>query len=193
MHAQLPQVLKPRPARPTETAALSAVMPAAMPLRSSQLPALYACLAGWLAGVASAGANVPRQALSAGVRAYRFFLKPWLGNVCPYEPSCSQYALTALQNHGAVAGSLLATGRLLRCTPWCLGGHDPVPTQAPRLFFHLNLGGTADPLPLNTSAAASEVSTAALTADSTPLAPCPSALRPLAAPPCTTPLKTPHD
>ena len=61
------------------------------------------------------------------VRGYRFFLSPWLGSACRFEPSCSRYALDALQLHGAAAGSYLVTRRLLRCHPWCDGGLDPVP------------------------------------------------------------------
>jgi putative membrane protein insertion efficiency factor len=80
---------------------------------------------------------LPRQALIALVRAYRFFLKPWLGNACRFEPSCSAYALQALHQHGALAGSALSAARLLRCHPWCDGGHDPVPEHAPRLFTRL--------------------------------------------------------
>ena len=48
---------------------------------------------------------LPRRSLIALVRAYRFFLKPWLGNACRFEPSCSAYAMQALQQHGALAGS----------------------------------------------------------------------------------------
>ena len=73
----------------------------------------------------------PRLALMALVRGYRFFLKPWLGNACRFEPSCSQYALDALQRHGAAGGSVLAAARLLRCHPWCDGGCDPVPERFP--------------------------------------------------------------
>ena len=76
----------------------------------------------------------PRQALIGLVHGYRFLLKPWLGNVCRFEPSCSAYALTALLQHGAAAGAYLATRRILRCHPWCDGGCDPVPDTAPRLF-----------------------------------------------------------
>lgn len=81
------------------------------------------------------------------VRAYRLFFKAWLGNACRFEPSCSAYALQALERHGAVAGSGLTVARLLRCHPWCAGGCDPVPAQAPRLFTHLGLGAPATPLP----------------------------------------------
>ena len=80
---------------------------------------------------------LPRRVLIALVRGYRFALKPWLGNACRFEPSCSAYALQALERHGALAGSTLAAARLLRCHPWCDGGHDPVPAHAPRLFSRL--------------------------------------------------------
>lgn len=82
----------------------------------------------------------PRQVLIALVQAYRLLLKAWLGNSCRFEPSCSQYALDALRRHGAVAGTALTAGRLLRCHPWCQGGLDPVPDAAPGLFTRLGLG-----------------------------------------------------
>lgn len=81
----------------------------------------------------------PRLALIGLVQAYRYLLKPWLGNACRFEPSCSQYALDALRRHGALAGATLAGGRLLRCHPWCDGGLDPVPAQPPGLFTRLGL------------------------------------------------------
>ncbi|MDE2615395.1 MAG: membrane protein insertion efficiency factor YidD [Burkholderiales bacterium] len=71
------------------------------------------------------------------VKAYRFFLSPWLGSACRFEPTCSRYALDALHQHGALAGSYLTMTRLLRCHPWCGGGHDPVPAQKPRFFSGL--------------------------------------------------------
>lgn len=71
------------------------------------------------------------------VRAYRFFLSPWLGSACRFTPTCSQYALQALERHGPAAGSYLAARRLLRCHPACAGGHDPVPDRAPGLFSRL--------------------------------------------------------
>ena len=85
-------------------------------------------------------AALPRRLLIALVRGYRLLLKPWLGNACRFEPTCSAYALQALQQHGAVVGATLAGGRVLRCNPWCDGGCDPVPTQAPQLFTRLGLG-----------------------------------------------------
>jgi putative membrane protein insertion efficiency factor len=72
-------------------------------------------------------AELPRAALIGVVLGYRAVLKPWLGNACRFEPTCSQYALDALRLHGAARGTLLAAGRLLRCHPWCAGGCDPVP------------------------------------------------------------------
>ena len=68
------------------------------------------------------------------VRAYQLLFSAWLGNSCRYAPSCSAYALQALDAHGAAAGSYLTLHRLARCHPWCAGGFDPVPTQPPRLF-----------------------------------------------------------
>ncbi len=84
-------------------------------------------------------AALPRSLLIALVQGYRLLLKPWLGNACRFEPSCSAYALQALQRHGAVAGGGLAGARLLRCHPWCEGGIDPVPDTVHRLFTRLGL------------------------------------------------------
>jgi len=81
--------------------------------------------------------QLPQRALIALVRGYRLLLSPWLGSSCRFEPTCSVYALEALQRHGAAAGSYLSAARLLRCHPWCDGGFDPVPTHAPSLFRHL--------------------------------------------------------
>ncbi len=87
----------------------------------------------------------PQAALIGAVRAYRFFLSPWLGNSCRFEPTCSVYALAALRAHGAAAGMALTVGRVGRCHPWCAGGIDPVPAAPPRLFTALI--GRASPAP----------------------------------------------
>ena len=79
----------------------------------------------------------PQTALIGVVRAYRFFLSPWLGSACRFEPTCSAYALEALDRHGAAAGTALTLGRIGRCHPWCAGGLDPVPSSPPRLFTAL--------------------------------------------------------
>jgi uncharacterized protein len=87
--------------------------------------------------------ELPRRLLIGLVRAYRLLLKPWVGNVCRFEPSCSAYTLQALEVHGAWRGAALGTWRLLRCQPWCDGGCDPVPPQhskpAAGLFTRLGL------------------------------------------------------
>lgn len=79
-------------------------------------------------------ARAPVTFLMGLVRAYRFFLSPWLGSSCRFEPTCSAYSLQALEQHGAAAGTYITLGRLVRCHPWCDGGHDPVPTHLPRLL-----------------------------------------------------------
>ena len=85
----------------------------------------------------SAVALWPRRLLMIAVRAYRLLLSPWLGNQCRFEPTCSVYALQALERHGAATGSYLAAVRIARCQPWCAGGCDPVPDTPPRLFTRL--------------------------------------------------------
>ena len=67
--------------------------------------------------------------LIAFVRAYQYTLSPLLGARCRYYPSCSNYAVGALREHGAVRGVGLATWRLLRCNPFSNGGYDPVPPR----------------------------------------------------------------
>jgi len=79
----------------------------------------------------------PRLGLMALVRAYRLLLSPWLGSSCRFEPTCSVYALEALERHGATAGSYLTLRRLVRCQPWCKGGCDPVPERVRRPFSSL--------------------------------------------------------
>ena len=61
------------------------------------------------------------------VRAYRLIFSPWVGHNCRYHPTCSAYALEALEKHGAIKGGWLALRRILRCNPWGGSGLDPVP------------------------------------------------------------------
>ena len=78
-----------------------------------------------------------RAVLVGIVKAYRMFLSPWLGSACRFEPTCSVYALHALQVYGAAAGSYLAASRIVRCHRWCAGVHDPIPLEPPRFFGRL--------------------------------------------------------
>jgi len=68
-----------------------------------------------------------KHVLIALLKVYRLVVSPLYGNVCRYYPSCSAYALRAVEVHGAVRGTWLAGRRLLRCHPWTPGGYDPVP------------------------------------------------------------------
>lgn len=61
------------------------------------------------------------------VRAYRLIFSPWVGHNCRYQPTCSAYALEALEKHGALRGSWLALKRISRCRPWGGSGIDNVP------------------------------------------------------------------
>ncbi|MDN3919118.1 membrane protein insertion efficiency factor YidD [Roseateles violae] len=91
---------------------------------------------------AEPGSTLIQSALIGLVRGYRLLLSPWLGASCRFEPTCSVYAIGALQRHGAAAGGYLAAARILRCNPFCAGGHDGVPDNPPALFRRL-LGGRA--------------------------------------------------
>ena len=68
-----------------------------------------------------------RHALRALIRLYQLVLSPLLGPNCRFYPTCSSYALQALEEHGAARGSWLSLKRLGRCHPWHTGGLDPVP------------------------------------------------------------------
>ena len=75
----------------------------------------------------SAWRQLPRRALILGVRGYQLTLSPILGGACRYYPSCSAYAIEALERHGAVRGGWMALRRIGRCHPFRPGGFDPVP------------------------------------------------------------------
>ena len=79
-----------------------------------------------------AGAGVSLARLGAGaliflVRGYQVVLSPLLPAACRFYPSCSNYAIEALQRHGALRGAWLAARRIARCHPFRPGGYDPVP------------------------------------------------------------------
>ena len=65
--------------------------------------------------------------LSLPVRFYRLVFSPWVGMNCRYDPTCSAYAMEALQKHGGIKGTWLATKRVARCHPWGGMGVDDVP------------------------------------------------------------------
>ena len=65
--------------------------------------------------------------LLALIRFYQYAISPLLGRRCRFFPSCSEYAVEALEKHGALTGSWLALKRLSHCHPWNPGGFDPVP------------------------------------------------------------------
>ncbi|HUC09745.1 MAG TPA: membrane protein insertion efficiency factor YidD [Stellaceae bacterium] len=71
--------------------------------------------------------RVVSLALQAVVRAYQLLVSPILPPCCRYLPTCSEYAVVALAQHGPLHGSGLALRRLARCHPWGGSGYDPVP------------------------------------------------------------------
>ena len=83
-----------------------------------------------------------RAVATAPIRLYRRAVSPALPARCKYEPSCSRYAVQAVERYGILRGLVLAAWRLLRCNPWSHGGYDPV--EAQRVFA---ARGTASPGP----------------------------------------------
>ena len=75
----------------------------------------------------SPGVGWAAWAMIALLRAYQVTLSPLLGPCCRFQPSCSQFALEALERHGALRGSWLAMHRIGRCHPFGGVGYDPVP------------------------------------------------------------------
>ena len=67
--------------------------------------------------------------ISLPIRAYRAIFSPWVGHNCRYQPTCSAYALEALEKRGAIVGVFLIVRRLLKCHPWGGQGYDPVPDE----------------------------------------------------------------
>jgi putative membrane protein insertion efficiency factor len=74
----------------------------------------------------------PRRVAILPIRIYQRLISPLFGQRCRYYPSCSEYAVQAIQRFGILRGLVLAGWRLLRCNPWSRGGFDPVEDQ--RLF-----------------------------------------------------------
>ncbi|MFT5503278.1 MAG: putative membrane protein insertion efficiency factor [Gammaproteobacteria bacterium] len=70
-----------------------------------------------------------RKLLTLIIKGYQILISPLMANHCRYTPSCSQYAVDAIEQHGPIRGLYLGTKRILRCHPWHQGGFDPVPTD----------------------------------------------------------------
>ncbi len=70
-----------------------------------------------------------RQLLIWLVRGYQIVLSPWIGQSCRFNPTCSNYAIDALKEYGALRGTWMAIRRIGRCHPWHEGGDDPVPPR----------------------------------------------------------------
>jgi hypothetical protein len=70
---------------------------------------------------------VAEKFLLSLIRLYQITLSPFLGQQCRFTPSCSEYTRLAIERYGACRGSWLGLRRILRCQPFCPGGHDPVP------------------------------------------------------------------
>ena len=71
--------------------------------------------------------NLPRAGGIACVKAYRLLGSPWVGHSCRYQPTCSAYALEALQRYGLLKGGVMSIWRIMRCNPLNKPGYDPVP------------------------------------------------------------------
>jgi putative membrane protein insertion efficiency factor len=74
-------------------------------------------------------AYIMKKILIAGIRIYQRLISPYKGFKCPYIPSCSCYAVEAIETHGSFKGFGLAVWRILRCNPFSRGGYDPVPEK----------------------------------------------------------------
>jgi putative membrane protein insertion efficiency factor len=68
-----------------------------------------------------------RAALIGLIKLYRLTLSPVMPPVCRFTPTCSAYALEAVERHGGIRGGWMAARRLMRCRPWGPSGYDPVP------------------------------------------------------------------
>jgi uncharacterized protein len=73
-----------------------------------------------------------RWVLTLLIRGYQIVISPHIGSCCRFEPSCSQYFIEALREHGVLRGSLLGVKRILRCHPFGASGYDPVPHRRKR-------------------------------------------------------------
>lgn len=70
-----------------------------------------------------------RQLVLLPIRFYRYAISPMMASHCRHYPTCSSYAMEAIESHGILRGGYLTLRRLLRCHPWSAGGYDPVPPK----------------------------------------------------------------
>jgi putative membrane protein insertion efficiency factor len=91
--------------------------------RAEPRGALASAVRAALLGIRSLVAEL----LVLSIRVYQLVLSPLLGNCCRFEPSCSRYAQLCIERQGPVRGTWLGFLRVLRCNPFCPGGHDPPP------------------------------------------------------------------
>jgi hypothetical protein len=84
---------------------------------------------------------LPRNTVLSLLHGYRATISHAYGDVCKYYPSCSAYAVGAVQQHGAVKGSVMAAARIARCHPWAKGGVDDVPESRHHDHLHLTRFG----------------------------------------------------
>jgi uncharacterized protein len=70
-----------------------------------------------------------RRILIVPIKVYQYLISPLLGPHCRFYPTCSQYAIEAIERHGILYGGYLALHRVSRCHPWHAGGIDPVPHE----------------------------------------------------------------
>jgi hypothetical protein len=86
------------------------------------------------------GQRIARRALCAPIRGYKKYISPALGARCRFTPTCSAYAIEAIETHGCVKGLILTIWRLMRCQPLGRWGFDPVPEvghwKNPRRILH---------------------------------------------------------
>ena len=71
-----------------------------------------------------------RSLAVTAIKIYQYAISPFLGNHCRFSPSCSSYAVQAIEAHGLVKGTFLGIKRIGKCHPWHPGGYDPVPGEA---------------------------------------------------------------
>jgi putative membrane protein insertion efficiency factor len=92
------------------------------PLSSRKLSTSGLCAEVWISAAVGRG-------LIGAVRVYRIALAPMFPPACRFAPTCSGFAIEAIERHGAVRGVILAARRIARCHPWNPGGYDPVPAR----------------------------------------------------------------